>query len=642
MLKRLSVRIALAVVTILIICVLLFMSGILPIPTVDVVEKIKAETPDPDESFLKDDVIADKNPPFIADLVSKNEPYLNKSAAVIGLDIIGAKDEDREWMDTLYPSYASAIKAVRDHGKTVLPSVNLINGKAKQFDDGLYAVMDLAYFHGIDGKVPSFSDLMHRFYEATKTNPKAAAFFSAGLSLDGISVDPVDADARKQFLAAFESDETASKPAGFYTWTDELKTLFRFFRFFQQDIRDNREIADAAAAALLKDEALRKDYANVLAFYSGLTNPFADLSCADLIDGDKVSEKSLGEIAAAKGLPSHPYGVGVCILPYSKSTETVLFEKLFPEGIPQNVNLMKEMILRIRSGEVNLAPTEKSGWYDRQVYALETLLLTEKGPESQKLFLTAKYKKRLLEAFKAIITKTRETHIRQVTNTLSTAEPKRFAPTLRVEPAPSFYLRTARSYAFVEQVVTTSLGKETLHALNRLRQNAKCDMPLDQEISYMKNLFYGFYLITCDDIGMKPDLAEAELANPDDAMKTATDWLEVFEDDTDLGLDTRVSVPIFIDPSANKTLLWATLGTRLANLEATYKKPPSIQMVDSEGKTVRDQMPEDNLGPSNYLIPVDEFSEITLPRLGVLTREELRAVCDKEKTKEKIIEALQK
>ena len=636
--RNLFSRISMTVVTLVLVYVILVLIGIVPIPMVEIEEKIKAQTEDPDESFLKDDVLSDKNPPFIADLVGKKEPYLNKSAAVIGLDIIGTKDEDKEWMDRLWPSYADAIKAARDHGKTVLPSVNLINGKAKQFDDGLYAAMDLAHFHGIEGKVPSFPDLARRFYEATKANSKTAAFFSAGLSIAGIDVDPIDAGAKSKYLTAFEQDETASKPIGFYTWNDELKTLFRFFRFFQQEIQD-REVADAVVAAMLKDGTLRKDYNDLLAFYCGLTNPLIDLSCADLIDGDRVSDKPLVEIALAKGLTIRPKGVYVYFLPCSSSTETVLFEKLFPEGVPENVNLMKELIMRIRSGEVNLAPTEKSGWYDRQVYALETLLLPEKGPESQKLFLTAKYKKRLLEAFKAIITKTRETHIRQIGLAFRAGLPVRFAPRLRVEPAPSFYLRTARSYAFVEQLVTASLGKDTLHTLNRIRQSGKNDLPLDQEIAHMKNLFYGFYLITCEDIGMKPDLAQDEVTNVDEAIKTATEWLEVFEEDIDLSLDTRVSVPIYVDPIEKKTRLWATLGVRLADLEATYKKPPSYMVGDKSSKW--EPFPEYELAPSNYLIPVDEFSEITLPRLGVLSREELRAVCDKEKTKEKILAALQ-
>jgi hypothetical protein len=72
---------------------------------------------------------------------------------------------------------------------------------------------------------------------------------------------------------------------------------------------------------------------------------------------------------------------------------------LFPLGLPPNADLMRELVRRIRSGDVDLKPGPQSGWYEYQAYALETLLLPEKGSEHDKLLLTKAYKKRMLEAF---------------------------------------------------------------------------------------------------------------------------------------------------------------------------------------------------------------------------------------------------
>ena len=83
-------------------------------------------------------------------------------------------------------------------------------------------------------------------------------------------------------------------------------------------------------------------------------------------------------------------------------------------GLPAGADLMKEMIQAIRQGKVDLAPKPGSGWYDYQIYALETFLLPEKGEENPKLLLTKAYKKRMLEAFKALMTKRRETHVRDL------------------------------------------------------------------------------------------------------------------------------------------------------------------------------------------------------------------------------------
>jgi len=48
------------------------------------------------------------------------------------------------------------------------------------------------------------------------------------------------------------------------------------------------------------------------------------------------------------------------------------------------------------------------------------------------------------------------------------------------------------------------------------------------------------------------------------------------------------------------------------------------------------------MGTARYLIPVDEFAEVELSGLTVLTREEFRELCDKESDKEGIIAALQR
>jgi hypothetical protein len=113
----------------------------------------------------------------------------------------------------------------------------------------------------------------------------------------------------------------------------------------------------------------------------------------------------------------------------------------------------------------------------------------------------------------------------------------------------------------------------------------------------------------------------------------------VFRDE-DLAADTRVAVPIFVDYDRKVTRLWMTLGVRLAKLEARYARPPHLKPAKGSGDW--QAVEEFRLAEANYLIPVDEFAEVELPGLKVLTREELRAVCDREKTKEAILQALRR
>jgi hypothetical protein len=561
---------------------------------------------------------------------------VNNSAAVFKLDVPALKPDEDADLQTLEPCYHDAIVLARQRhrGEEVLPSVNQFDGKAKQFDDGLYAALDLAYYRGLRERLRGHVDLVKALHARLNPGSPAASFLAAGLELAGVRVPAAD---RARWLREFERYEARSKPAGFYTWIDELKACFRFLRFFQREFANHElEVPLALAAALERDAALKADYVRAADFYRKLTNPHVCLALTDLPARPGVSFEAL----CAERKVSHPT---VAVFPASDSRESALFEKLFPIGLPPTAALMGELIRRIRSGEIDLRPGPNSGWYDYQVYALETLLLPEKGEEKDKLVLTRAYKKRMLEAFQALLTKRRETHLRQLNNpfvlgmSASIPLPKRITPRLRVEPCLSYYLRTARAYAFLVTFLEASLGKEALRSLHGLRQGGPRPADLYTELRSQRDLFYGLYLVSCEDIGLKPSLKKDQPVDGERCYKLACDWHRTAWDDPDLSADTRVAVPIFTDANRGVTRLWATLGVRVARLKVEYVRPPHLKPEDGG-----DWAPVggDRLGPVEYLIAVDEFAEVELRGLRVPTREELRRVCDRHKTKAAIVAAL--
>jgi hypothetical protein len=600
-----------------------------------------------DEEVLVDDKLDDKKPAFDAALVDRRplgkggEWLLNASAAVVRLDVPIIKPDVEPQLLILYPSYAAAVKQAH---LALLPSVNLIDGKAKQFDDGLYAAIDLAYYQGLKEKLQSHVQLVKRIAEKAGKDSPAAPYLAAGLELAGVKFDVTNVAEKDRLLSAFRMNEVASKPIGFYTWNEKLSELFRFMRFFARQFGQfdaiGLDIPQALAVALGQDKALLADYEKAVAFYKKLTNPNNCLSLADVMNVNPLDVPTLRRLAKEKNV-SH---ASVAVFPPSTSKETVLFEKLFPTGVPPNVDLMKELVKRIRSGEVDLKPTANAGWYDYQVYALETLLLPEKGAEKDKLLLTKEYKKRMLEAFKALVTKRRETHVRQLDFGMKAAAAmpppleEKVKPRLRVEPAPTYYLRTARAYSFLANFLEASVGTEGLQSLHGLKEDGQRSPDLYAELLKMRDLFYGLHLISAEDIGMKPNLAAEESVEQERCYKVATDWLAKAIDDGDLAADTRVAVPIYVDLNRNVTRLWLTLGVRLAKLDANYVRPPSTKpaKVEGEWKAVEAH----KLEGVSYLIPVDEFAEVELNGARVLTRAELRAICDREKTKERIVQAL--
>ena len=309
---------------------------------------------------------------------------------------------------------------------------------------------------------------------------------------------------------------------------------------------------DTDAALQLLD-----DYKRVNDFYAKLTNPLDNLTLTDVLAKDGKIEQSQR----------------IAVFPSARSKETELFRRLFPNGLSPNADLMREIVRAIRSGKIDLTPKPDSGWYDRQIYALETFLLPEKGAENAKLLLTKHYKKRMLEAFQALITKRRETHARDLIEAKTTEvvrPPTSVKPRLRIEPSPTYYLRTARSYDFVLNFLLAAVGEKGLASLHGLRDGGSRNEPLLEELRSMRELFYGLHLLSAEDIGMAPELRTDEPVDRARCEQKAEKWLSSYATDADMKVDTRVSVPLYFDLLQRKTRLWSTVGVRLAELNVSY------------------------------------------------------------------------
>jgi hypothetical protein len=270
-------------------------------------EHTEYQPPAPDPAdVLVDDRLEDKKTgfdPARADprpLGPNGEWLINNSAAIFRLDVPLIKPDTEADLLVLHPSYAAAIQAypIREH---ILPSVNLIDGKAKQFDDGLYAALDQAYYQGLEGKLLSHVALVRRIYEKAGKNSPAAPFLAAGLELAGVKVECADEAAKQLMLRRFETNEVASKPIGFYTWNETLSRCFRFLRFFQEKIgKPNLAVIRALADAIGKDRELLADYQKAMSFYARLTNPYTCLTVADVVNQPEIDTKLLKRLAKEK------------------------------------------------------------------------------------------------------------------------------------------------------------------------------------------------------------------------------------------------------------------------------------------------------------------------------------------------------
>jgi hypothetical protein len=618
-------------------------------------------------SSIADDRIEDKNPSFDPGrLVTESfkQSYascsitMNKSATVTKLDIVPFEGDESVLDKRLFRGRTEALAAIAGiDGADAIPSMEVVNGALKPFNDGLYAAVEL---HKEGEKSQLFVTLAARLATlAAGADATVRPAFDDAAVLVGaaqfLAGEPLTIDASLQTRArnratAFQANAALARPIGFYTWTSVLGRVFTRDRFLQN--RDNGESYGAFAAiafVLAQDATLLADYQRVAGIYAGLTNPFTSYTIDALIPL-VTNQSALANPAAiesaflAATTPRKACGyVPVAFLPASRSKDTNYFDEQFCFGVPADANLLDVLIEAVRSGALDLAPGSDAGWYDYQLYALETLLLPERGPESQHLLLTAGYKKKLIETFKSVLIQTRETHVKQLAGGVAASSappvPVDIYPQLPAEPFPTFYLRTARAYRFLRTFLEAAMGPVWLANTQRLvetgdRATASLGGELDQRVA----LLYGLTFLEADAIGsaysdifLPEELAEIQVEGTKEAARA---WLAAWKADADVVRDPRVVVPVFYDEDRQVTTYWAVVGVKALVAKAEFVAGHEPLVSDTScwtGKFV----------PHRYTLLVEETAELELPfAKPPPTRAELRAICDAHATKDEIVRAL--
>jgi hypothetical protein len=616
-------------------------------------------------SRIEDDRIEDKHPVLdpartVTEKFGHCEVTLNKSAAVTKLDIVPFEPNEAPINGRLFRGRTEALAAIATiSGADTIPSMEVVNGALKPFNDGLYAAVEIEAEAGKRALLAALAtrvrDLLATVEPAARPALEDAAVLVGAATIlagDTPMVDGALLGRAQARAAAFEAAHALARPIGFYTWTSALARIFTRDRFLQN--RDGSETEGAFVAlawVLSQDAALLADYQRVTALYAGLTNPYVSYTIDALVPAvsGAAALASAGAVVSAFGA-AHPAlkicgATSLAFLPASRSKEVDLFDAEFCDtGVPPGANLLDVLIQAIRSGEVDLAPASDSGWYDYQIYALETLLLPERGPESQHLLLTAGYKKKLIETFKSLLIQTRETHVKQLAGAAGGAlggeppPPVDIYPLLPAEPFPTYYLRTARGYRFLRTFLQATVGAAFLPGTSRLVESGgRSAATLAAELDDRITLLYGLHFASADAVGMARDegLLTEELAEIDAtaAVAVARAWLAAWRADADVARDPRVIIPIFY--GAEQTTYWAVVGVKVLEARAEFvpgHEPAVTPSACWTGKFV----------PRRYSYLVEESVEVRLPAARPPpTRDELRAICDMHAGKDAIVRALE-
>jgi hypothetical protein len=518
--------------------------------------------------------------------------------------------------------------------------------KAKQFDDGLYAAVELAMQDGlgpVTGKRAWLARLAAKVNAEQGGVPLAQLYAASELGGGDAAIPGSLKRGMASERAAFLADEKRSKPLGFYTWNKDLASIFQQDRILQTALPAGEHAAGIAtvAAALASDAEARKSYELVLHLNERLTNPLKTAGYRGLLT------------PAAEGKPlGLPPSQGVSFFPPSRGPETDLVMRLYADKpIPEGFDLMKEVIARVKSGDLSLRPREDSGWYDYQLWALDPLIRLDAAPEGSRLHPNDEYKKHLEELFKGTFALTRETHVKQ----LEFPEPKSeapdgtkkkerekvfIAPNPHVEILPAMYLRRAQSYAYVRGVLEETFGQANLAAMHRLTAAGPVKQNLDEELASMERLFLGAHVVACRDLGLAEDPAAAAAGSADEQAVHFLRWVASVASDPDLARDSRMMVPVFFDLQRQKTKVWVMLGWTSTAATYGYDQLPKATITGPDGKPAAgEDAPEPIFHGTWRQLATPVFAEVYVTKL--LNRDEFRRHCDTYATQAAILSNLE-
>ncbi|MGF1579230.1 MAG: hypothetical protein ACFCD0_07685 [Gemmataceae bacterium] len=515
------------------------------------------------------------------------------------------------------------------------PSAATLLFKAKQFDDGLVAAIELAVQQGV-GKFPSKARLLLSLAQKlasapTDTQINALAILAAACELGGIPVSelPVLPEA-VSIVSHFRRDTNQSKPISFYTWNEQLKTLFQQDRLLQQPVEP--EIAKVFKEGLEHLSEGIETYKTLLNLTNKFTNP-PHRPC--ILDELRVAR--IGRVVPEIHFPR--------FLPPARSHEVDLIEKLYGDTpIPDGFELLTEFVNRVQNGRLSLTPNHQSGWYDYQVWSQEPLLVPNQMPEIAWLSLNSHYRHYLVDVFRAAFALTRETHAKAGGRGLGGGGGRarlqviRISPDLRVEPTVSLYQRKVISYRFVRSVLEHFFGATALKQIHRLTPEGPVEPHLAAELTAIENLFAGAYLVSCEDIGMRP---EANFVTNDAAVcREFRTWAKYSSEDRDLWRDGRMMVPVFYDELREKWKVWLFLGWDFRNLSVKYKQTPEVLDCRRVSKGMPDLREDVRLqfDMETHSLPLPVVAETYVTE--IMDRDEFRRFCDAHQTRTRILAKL--
>ena len=580
---------------------------------------------------------------------------INLSTATFLFDIEPWSEKDLRLANMLAVNYRDAINAAKGTGYKWITSVDVVCGITKHQEDAVMAVIERAIASAARSYVIALEkELQKHVANGTKTLRAAHDWAEAACML-ALGRDQTPNKAAEAILARFRQKTEWSAPIGPFTASEELRQAWQLHRYLMTPLPvvmgDSGLTEDELClvwAELLRTTAAnpstRKDFVR-FSKWAGLLEESSTMP-----SGEKLL------LAADASLPTSG--------PMDLSSVRALsnqFRNFFPEGltlIPRVIGMEDSAIAL--AGLKGVSPMEvvikvfmhlpqnvdidgNSGWYARQRYALLPLLRPQDSIESKKMVLTQAYQDRLKKAFKASLTKVRETHAAWRPTVLPAlqAKPKIYIlkPALSLEPQATVYLRMAETARWLRQQIDVVSAEDPSTDWQEAQQ----------QLREIENRSLGLYLVALRELGMSDASWRSNWPHADhlSLMSAAEKWLCSWPTSDLAGVDTRVAIPVLRE--RGKITYWATVGVQLLKLKVAFVHPPELEVVNKRGEFERANWTEKLqcsiadaivvVRPETFLVPADVFVEFT--RGGKpLSREGFRALLPKKGTVDRTLDSL--
>ncbi len=522
--------------------------------------------------------------------------------AAICLDAENELPPESAWLGELRPSYAALAQAAAQHQKTLLPSIELIQGKAKQIDDGLVAAVQAHLAFGAPSSPASLEGWLRIALGHLEPGSMAHAWALGALAAAG-RLSPEERRGLSTPVKDWVGEASQETVTGFYAWSDELTRTYRLFRYLQRPFPRNHPVPEQIRNQLRAHPELASAYHRLLRIQDQITNPTRQVSF------DNSSQPGTDQST-------------VRFLPLARSHEVDAIS-----AAPSGYSTMAAFIDAVRTGRIDLSPKPDSGLYDLLTYASEPLLLPDRAQEHGKVLFTPRYAKRLRHAFAALQAKHRDTFgISLASGEIGISGPSVF-PRLRVEPAATHFVRMAEAHAELARRLEQLLSREVTSSLHGRKAGGFREESLAAELVWLEALYRGLYLIALDDLGIG---VSGSRETDEQASRLALDWLANWQRDPDLSVDTRVAVKI-ADEEGGNVRVWSTLGVRGTLLLASYRGSVLIRPALPSSTEPRQWRSVYDLDCREYILPTDDFGEFSAR--AVPSRAQLVELAKKAKTR---------